>query len=182
MVKKSSTEYIKNNDFLGALERFYEARKNWKEHWFLTCKEIYEVNPLLTELYIFNEEELTIVRLSKKTFYSKSKCVYLIKMFNSEANYSFLKCGKTKDLNKRLHDLSNHLYSRENVFILTNELIKTWELPTEHLAECCEQAFHDYLSKKYYHYRNDRYEPIELSESDFQELEKRYSIIINNFA
>ena len=66
---KSAKDYIEKNDFEGAVQRLEASNKNWKDHWFETCKTIYERSAEWINLYIIDEVSKTfhkIVSLVKK--------------------------------------------------------------------------------------------------------------------
>ena len=179
-MSKTREEYIQFNDFEGALMRFNETNARWKKHWFNACVEIANRCKSWHKKYSFySNPNLLIVKADKEAKEQNKNLsyVYLIKMYDDEDDYVFLKCGKANDVNVRLRTLSKQAYKREDVQIERVEIIKTWELPSSHLAESFEQAVHDYLSKLYENIPNDRYYPQTLTEQQFAELEKRYEII-----
>ena len=184
MAQPTSSFYISNNDFEGARERFATSNARWKQHWFDTCSEIVKNCKTWLDKYILDPVNLTITEIVKKTKaaikkHAGTSNVYLIKMFDIDNKYVFLKGGKADDVSKRLRDLSNQEYKRDNVRILRVEIVKTWELPNSHLAESFEQALHAYLCKFYDNNPNDRYYPTELTEEQFAELDRRYEIFCN---
>lgn len=178
-MKKTSKQYIETNDFVGAKERFDRAYRNWKEYWFDTCYTIAKNCKEWFTKYVFDPIEKTISPLRNKINKNNHGCayVYLIKMFDTNGNYIYLKGGKTNNLERRYYELSRNYYKIEGVQISRVEEIKTWELPTEHLAESFEQLVHAYFEKFLENTPKDRWTPIIPSEKDFEEIEKRYKII-----
>jgi hypothetical protein len=178
-MKKTSTEYINDNDFEGAKERFDSSNRRWKDYWFETCLTIAENCKEWAEKYIIDPIKRTIEKIVQTITANDNKqsCVYLIKMFDSSGRYVFLKGGKTDNLLLRMKQLSSTVYSRSNTIIRNVEIIKVWELPSSHLAECFEQALHHYLASFLTHIPNDRYSPTELTDEHFVELNRRYEII-----
>ena len=183
---KSSTTYINENDFEGAKARFEQSTARWKQHWFDTCMEIFENCAEWGKKYILDPVNRTItavIEKAKKTIsrvikkHDGTSNVYLIKMFDTDGDYVFLKGGKADDITKRLRDLSRQEYKRDNVQIDRVEIIKTWELPNSHLAESFEQALHAYLCNFFDNIPNDRYYPQELTAEQFAELDRRHEII-----
>lgn len=186
MAQPTSSSYITNNDFEGAKERFVSANSRWKQHWFNTCVEIAKNCKVWFDKYILDPVNLTITEIVKKAKSVIKNCnetsnVYLIKMFDVNDRYVFLKGGKADNVSRRLRDLSRQEYKRDNIQISRVEIIKTWELPNSHLAESFEQALHAYLCNFFENIPNDRYYPTELTEEQFSELDRRYEII-QNFA
>lgn len=176
MSKPTRAYYIRENDFEGAKERFDSANNRWKQHWFDVCMEIAEKAKDWLKKYILDPITLTIEKVKKVANKSEGSNVYLIKMFDINNVYTYLKAGKADILERRLKQLIK-LYKKENVFVSNIEVIKTWHLPNSHLAECFEQSVHAYLAKLFYHIPNDRYAPVELNEEHFAEIERRYEII-----
>lgn len=179
MAKKTARQYIEANDFEGAKERFDRAYCNWKEHWFEACYTIAQNCKEWLKRYVLDPIEKTITPLRNKINKNNFGCafVYLIKMFDTNNDYIYLKCGKTNDLKRRYYELSRTHYKVENIQILKVEEVKTWQLPTEHLAESFEQLVHAYFEKFLENIPKDRWTPIELSNKDFEEIENRYNII-----
>lgn len=178
---KSATLYIEDNDFEGAIYRFYNTNSRWRRYWFEVCYEIATNDKKWFLLYTFYPSELKILAAepTEDIFPNqRGNLVYLIKMFDKNNEYVFLKGGKTIHLKQRMKKLSDYTYKRENVQISRVEIIKTWELPREHLAESFEQTLHDYFcKKKLQHFPKDRFTPILVTEEDFIELNRRYEVI-----
>lgn len=178
---KSAIMYIEDNDFEGAVQRFYNTNTRWRRYWFEVCYEIATNDKRWFSFYTFYPNELWILEVepTEDTFLDTvGNFVYLIKMFDENNEYVFLKGGKTIHLRERMSKLSKYNYKRENVQIARVEIIKTWNLPREHLAESFEQVLHDYFcNKKLQHFPKDRFTPTFVTENDFLELDKRYEII-----
>lgn len=183
---KSATQCVNTNDFMEALARFNMANARWKEHWFNACEKITKKCKEWANKYTLNRATLTIEKMVKKAKETVRKVmrkhngasyVYLIKMFDDAGQYVFLKGGKADSVSKRLKDLSKTEYKRDGVQINRVEIIKTWELPSSHLAESFEQALHAYLCQFFDNIPNDRYHPQELTEEQFAELDRRHKII-----
>lgn len=178
-MSKSAKQYIADNDFEGAKERFDNANIRWYKYWFEVCQTIaFNDKEWLTK-YLFDTTEMTIVSVVKSTTTTdeKESFVYLVKLFDVNNDYVFLKGGKTMNPKKRFKELSKYHYKRQDVHIGSVEIIKMWKMPSEHLAESFEQLLHSYFSKFLQHFRNDRFIPTEITAEDFEELEKRYQTI-----
>ena len=183
MSKPSARSYISSNNITGAYERFLSAYSNWKDHWWETVETIYKNSAEWAKKYILDPIKRTLtaigerVRIRNIKAHSGASYVYLIKMFDDNNQYVFLKGGKADDIRKRLSNLSRQEYKRDDVQISRVEIINTWELPNSHLAECFEQALHDYLCRFFEHIPNDRYYPHELTTEQFAELDRRHEIV-----
>lgn len=179
---KSQIDYIVTNDFEGAKQRFDNANKRWKKHWYETCLIIAKKVKDLFKKYIFDPVNLTITKINEKLKKIQGKSfVYLIKMFDENNNYVFLKVGKSNNVDIRLMALSKQYYKKDKIKISRVEKIHTWELPNSHLAEAFEQVLHSFLSSHYINIPNDRYPAINLLEEDLIEFEKRYKLMESFF-
>lgn len=177
---KSAARCIETNDFNEAKARFDNAYRNWKEHWFNACYEIAKNNQEIFQKYVFDCTEITITDVVFAKLVTRKNggaFVYLIKMFDENNNYVYLKGGKANNLSKRYYDLKKTHYKREDVKISRIEEIKVWCLPSSHSAETFEQALHSYFSRTLTNIPNDRWTPIEPTKEDFEALEQRYETI-----
>lgn len=179
---KTAVDYINENDFEGALDKFDKANPRWKKHWFNTCYSIAQTVKEWATKYIFDPIALTITKIEmfvKKTVSKKAgeAYVYLIKMFDENGRYTYLKAGKANNVNHRMKELSNNLYHRENVQIANVDILQTWTLPSSHMAEAFEQVVHHYLSGLFRHIPNDRYEPVELTEEHLAVINHKYELM-----
>lgn len=179
---KSSTIYIQQNDFEGAKERFENANKQWKQHWFDTCATIAKKAKEWLEIYILDPIKLTITKIYKTTKdYVSNSYVYLIKMFDDKDNYIFLKAGKADNPKERFSTLSKNFYKRDNIQITKVIPLRVWGMPNNHLAQAFEQIVHSYLSSLFQNIPNDRYAPVEITEEIFNEIERKYELMTNFF-
>lgn len=179
---KSARDYVALEDFEGAKARFDSANGRWRKHWFNACWQIAEKVKEWATKYIFDPIALTIEAITQRVKKNAPKQsgeshVYLIKMFDIFGNYVFLKGGKANDLKDRLSNLSRHLYRRSNTQIANVEIIKTWTLPSNHMAESFEQVLHHYLSGLFNNIPNDRYDPVELTPEQMNEIDRRYELM-----
>lgn len=176
----TAKEYIATNDFEGAKARFDNTSPNWKKHWYNTCYEIAQNDSRWFTFYTFYPKDLMIIeetRTEETILDEVGNIVYLIRMFNDNGEYVFLKGGKTNNLRRRMRELKGYHYKREHEHIASIEVIKIWKLPTEHLAESFEKMLHDYFYKFLEYFRQDRFTPTFVTEHDFEELEKRYEAV-----
>lgn len=179
---KSASAYVASNDFEGAKARFDSANGRWRKHWFDACYQIAQKVKDWATKYIFDPIALTIEAITQRAKKIAPKQpseshVYLIKMFDNCGKYVFLKAGKANDLRERLGNLSKHKYKRSDTQIANIEILKTWTLPSNHLAESFEQALHHYLSSLFVNIPNDRYDPVELTDEQMCEIDRRYELM-----
>ena len=177
---KSAIQCIETNDFEEAKLRYDNARIMWVRHWFDTCYTIAKNNRHIFKQYVFDTDEARITALSSAKINKRNggeAYVYLIKMYDLEDNFVYLKGGKTNNLERRFYELGRQHYKREDLHISRVEEVKSWCLPSEHLAESFEQLLHAYFAKFLENTPNDRWTPTDIAEDDYAELERRYQII-----
>ena len=188
MANKNWKWYVGHNDFEGAKQRFENAYKNWKQHWFDTCVEIFNNSKEWAKKYILDPITLTIEPIIQKTTKKQTKRhageshTYIIKMFNDCGKYVFLKNGKADDVSRRMRELSKQEYKRDGEQIARVEVLKTYDFPSADLAESFEKIVHNYLTKFFSRIPNDRYEPAELTTEQYGEIDRMYNTFLVNFA
>lgn len=182
MAKPNWKYYIQNEDFEGALERFNNARSNWKPHWFDVCATIAKTCSEWATKYLLDPVRMTITAIGQ---YVKKRVpknndaeshVYLIEMYDDEGNHVYNKVGKANNLKQRLSTLSRQFYARSGIQIASIRIIKTWDLATNHLAESFEQLLHSIMCKKYENIPNDRYTPVALPADEVAEMDRLYGV------
>lgn len=169
---KSAMKCIETNDFEEAKRRYEKAYTNWKDHWFDTCVTIFKSSTKWAKEYVINLVDKTIVKINEIATKIKSKkgnfsYTYIIKMFDESGKWVFTKVGKADNVAKRMYDLSKEYYSRQKVGIGSVEVLKTYELPNDDLAQVQESFMRNYLRKTKKFYPNDRFEPFEPTEEDY---------------
>lgn len=180
---KSAVECIETNDFEEAKRRYEKAYSNWKDHWFETCITIFKSCTEWAKDYVINFVDKTIVKINEIATKIKSKkgkfsYTYVIKMFDDMGNWVFTKVGKADNVSKRMYDLSKEYYSRQKVKIGSVEVLKTYELPTDDLAQVQESFMRNYLRKTKKFYPNDRFEPFEPTEEDYNIFDQYYDTVV----
>lgn len=186
-MSKSKAEIIASNDFELAKKKFENSNARWKNHWFDCCQQIfnsckdwskkYIIDPIAKTIYAINE---MIKKVKAKT--EKVSHTYLIKMFDTNGNWIFTKIGKADDIEKRMKDFRNHEYKRNNVTISTTEIIKTYELPNDDLAQVLERFMCNFFrkNKEVNYYPNDRFDAFEPTNEDLNVFERYYQLTLAN--
>ena len=87
MSKPTRIDYIRENDFEGARERFESANKRWKQHWFNVCVEIAEKAKDWLKKYILDPVTLTIERIKKVATKTEGSNVSIL--FSKQAKQIF---------------------------------------------------------------------------------------------
>lgn len=178
----SANDYIALGDFEGAKEKFDSANNRWKNHWFNTCVTIAKQFGEWATKYLIDPINRTItaigsyVKKRSPKVNEEESSVYLIEMYDDHNSHVFNKVGKANDLKARLSTLSKQLYRRSNTQISRIRIIKTWTLPTNHLAESFEQLLHADMSKRYENIPNDRYTPAVLPAELVGEFDRKYEL------
>ena len=176
----SANDFIRNNDFEGAKEKLEQARPRWIQHWFDTCEIIFNSCAEWSKKYILDPINRIITKIKNnrivKNVYEGVSHTYIIKMYDDNNNYVFLKVGKANDVDVRMRQLCKKGYVDTNIEDV--EILKTWELPAPELAEMLEKYIQYKLKQKYTRIPNDRFVPIELSSEQMVELENYYNAII----
>ena len=178
---------IANNDFEQAKEKFENTTPRWKKYWFDCCKQIMENCKEWAKKYIIDPINMIIQPIANVIKKIKPKKegtsnTYLIKMFDENGSWIFTKIGKANDIKKRMLDFRNHEYKRDGVIISNTEVIKSYELPNDDLAQILESFMRNYFRKnktEEYH-PNDRFDAFEPTEEDLKTFENYYQITIAN--
>lgn len=180
MSYKSCTYYIINNDFIGAKERFDNTRANWRKHWFETCYTIAQNNPQYLEKFLFNEEELTIIKVKKVVKYCDvaPSHTYLIDLLDKKEETVFTKVGKADKVGRRLNQILDKGYKEAEIDDI--KILKVFEMPSDDLAEALESSIKNYIKKhkNVGYYPKDRFTPFVPSAEDYEAFEKIYNKVL----
>ena len=185
-MEKSYKEYISTNDFEGAKERFESANKRWKDHWFEACEKIFETCKDWAKKYILDKINKAILVIGEFITKRRPKDeeatsnTYLIKMFDEVGNWVFTKIGKANVVTKRMRDFINHEYKRDGVKISNIEIVKTYQVPNDGLAQVLESLMRNYFRKTHKYIPNDRFEAFEPTAEDLQVFENNYNLVMAN--
>lgn len=104
----SAKEFIKYNDMKSAFEKWANANKQWKAHWFETCLTIFEsskkwakefiidtVNKTITKIKIAVSQESIVWNCEKITYPKGTELFYLIRCLDKNGDRIFSKVGTT---------------------------------------------------------------------------------------
>lgn len=174
MKQKTSKEYIEEGDFEGALKRFENANKRWKDYWFNTCEIIYNSFNDFTNKYILDPVKKIItkinqqVKLSKKwqnkiqvecdlLDNAKEKC-YLFEFYDSKNNLVCSKVGTTKRkvIQRLQEEMRSKTYTNlDCVKAIVKRVYDCGDMP----AEGAESYFRAYYIKQFPNSfkKNDRF-------------------------
>lgn len=73
MAKKSAKEYIIEEDFDGAFDRYEKANARWKQYWYDVCIQISETYKDVFKRYVINKIDKTILIIGKSIDKAKNK-------------------------------------------------------------------------------------------------------------
>jgi hypothetical protein len=163
--------YVENDDFEGALDRFNNAYKNWKDHWFEVCQTIFENSSEWAKKYILNPIEKTISKISNfKRIYKDGKaCAYVVKVWDYAEECFWLKIGKANDLEKR--------YKNDKKYALV-EVYNVYNFESGDVAQSMENILRTFFKKEFpqSHKPLDRFEEkciANITEEMWKILEKK---------
>lgn len=181
-MSKSAKQYIEQNDFKGAYERFLEAGARWKNHWFTACVEIFNnCKEFAKEFFIDVKEQIIkpITEYVKKSVPKKDGMAYtyIIKMFDDCGNWIFTKIGKTNNMKRRMAELSKEHYKKEDIHIDKIEVIKVYETANDNRAQCLESLFREYFEQFHALIPNDRFNAFEPSAADLAECDRKHALL-----
>lgn len=185
---KSKIMYIIDNDFEGAKDRLEQSNNRWRAYWFDCCSTIFNNCKNLAKTYILDPINLIVIKIAKVIKKKQSEKpttshTYLIKMFDDCGKWVFTKIGKADIINKRMSGLKRTTYKKQNVQIGDIEIIKTYELPNDDLAQVLESFMRNYFrttktDKEFF--PNDRFEAFEPTQKDFEVFEQYYNLTVAN--
>ena len=180
------SDYVSSNDFEGAKERFDNANKRWKSHWFEACEEIFNACKDWAKKYILDKVNQVILIIGEFVTKRRPKeegtsNTYLIKMFDEAGKWVFTKIGKANVIAKRMQGLLQHEYKRGGRVKISNiEIVKSYQLPNDDLAQVLESLMRAYFRKSHKYIPNDRFEAFEPSAEDLQVFENNYNLVMAN--
>ena len=176
MVRKSAKQYIIEDDFEGAFERFETTTKQWKNYWFEVCQQIANNCQEFLQRYIINPIDKTIQvirreKKQKKSIYdnkiiidckdlmdNKNEKCYLFEFYNSKNNLVCSKVGTTKRkvLQRLKEELNSDTYKKlDCAKAIIRRVYDCGDMP----AEGAESFLRAFYIKKYPNSfkKNDRF-------------------------
>lgn len=176
MVRKSAKQYIIEDDFEGAFERFETTTKQWKNYWFEVCQQIANNCQEFLQKYIINPIDKTIQvirreKKQKKSIYdnkiiidckdlmdNKNEKCYLFEFYDSKNNLVCSKVGTTKRkvLQRLKEELNSNTYKKLDCEkAIVRRVYDCGDMP----AEGAESYFRAYYIKQFPNSfkKNDRF-------------------------
>lgn len=184
----TAKEYIENEDFEGAYERYQKANKRWLAHWFDVCYEIAKDITEVAKSFIFDPVNKAIKKIGEFAQRTKGRpnkkdgtaYVYLIRMFDDNEKEVYTKVGETNSITRRMKEFTKTIYSdrktKKKTKIDRVEVVDTWEFPSIKLATSFENKIQHILSQIYTLIPNDRFAPIEDMDGVVNMMNTQYSL------
>ena len=186
----TAKQYIARNDFEGCLERFNQATKNWKNHWFETLQTIYQQSTEWAKTYILDPVAQTVEKIRKaiSTILGDSivfegceplddgtEQFYILELLDDNGQLIWSKVGTTT--RHTLKRMKEHLRYYKNQ-VSTIKVLRVWDCE-KYPAECYESFFRAYYIRKYPQAfnKNDRFTKIKF---DLEEADKLFQDWKNN--
>ena len=101
-------------------------------------------------------------------------------MFDDAGKWVFTKIGKANVIAKRMRDFINHEYKRDGVTISDVEIVKSYQVPNDDLAQVLESLMRNYFRKSHEYIPNDRFVAFEPTDEDLQVFENNYNLVMAN--
>lgn len=176
MARKSAKQYIIEDDFEGAFERFETTTKQWKNYWFEVCQQIanncqeflqkYIINPIDKTIKVIRREENQkksiydnkIIVDCKNLMDDKDEKCYLFEFYDSKNNLVCSKVGTTKRkvLQRLKEELNSDTYKKlDCAMAIIRRVYDCGDMP----AEGAESFLRAFYIKKYPNSfkKNDRF-------------------------
>lgn len=179
----SRQDYINDNDFEGALQRFETTNFRWKRHWWEALEEIYSKVKTLARKYILDAKNMIVKTV--KQFSDMIIClvdngdeegekVYLFKFYDEAGDFQFSKIGTTiRKVSQRLkEEIRSYRKNFSIGYAVIESVFNCGDLPAEGAESYCRAKF----IKQYPHtfQKNDRFIGIDIPIEDFNEAVKSY--------
>lgn len=115
--KPTAKYYVDNNDFPGAVERFENSNKQWKNHWWSVCETIFNSCAEWARKYVLDPVARTISAIKKRgrpskaadkiiwncpPFTDKGHRSYLVEFLDKKGNILFSKVGSFDRMDKSI--------------------------------------------------------------------------------
>ena len=179
-MKLCKNDYIKNNDFEGALERFNIANKRWKKHWWEAVETIYTNVKELSKKYILDSQNMivkikTIINyLTSFTETKGAEKVYLFKFYDYENRLLFSKVGTTKrTIKERLNEEITSYKKRFEIGLAEIvSVINCGEIPAEGAESIVRAVFIKKCPKSFI--KNDRFLATDINVDVFNKIVYNY--------
>ena len=164
---KSWKWYVENDDLLGCYERYEQAKKNWKEHWWSTVEQIYNNSIEWAEGYFLDKVNKVLVfikdiskKIKEKIVKRKQHFCYWVRLIGESGMVLYNKIGTTeKTVEERLNKVLKDQYKDGLEKIVDYEIMNVWDCD-ENAPEGLESYLRAMLIKKYKsqnYVKNDRF-------------------------
>jgi hypothetical protein len=158
MARKNWKWYVDNDDLLGCYDRYKQAYKNWKDHWWSILEEIYNNSLYWIEKYILNPIERTLKKVIAEN--KEDNFCYWVRLIGESGKVIYNKIGTTKrPINIRMKEILHRQYKDGLESITSYEVLNIWNC-NQKKSEGLESYLRAMLIKKYNgqnYVKNDRF-------------------------
>ena len=174
---KNWSWYIMHDDLLGCYERYKQAYKNWKNHWWETLEAIYNQSAKWAEKYILDPINRTLTAITRMVSNIRSNgnnTCYWVRLIGESGITLYNKIGTTtKTVEERMNGILKDQYKDGYENIVDYDIIASWDCG-KNAPEGLESYLRRMLIKKYNSQnfvRNDRFFiGIDFSEPTVEEM------------
>lgn len=191
----SMNDYRRNNDLMGAYERYQKTNKVWRERWWALVEEIYHASKEWAEKYILNTAERILEKIMKKrgrprkfflsdvmTFNVEAEgCgAYIVQHFDADGQPLWIKPGKADNAKKRMEQ---HFKSDYKGQAMSGVCLAWYPCKNKNHALSVENVIRDYFEQKgFFLLGQDRFPDLtEITEEDYEIINRNISYVNKAF-
>lgn len=191
----SASDYVRENDLMGAYGKYQMANARWKNHWWETVEKIYNSGREWAKQYILDPINRTLTKISKAVKEHLKNNVYIedetqgVKGCGAYLVFHYLegkclwaKVGKADNGKKRLKEHFKKDYKGN----IDKAVVKLWyPCDNSDIALTMENIMRDYFhhKKNFEWKKQDRFPGLdEITEEDVNYLNGKYELLKQLFA
>lgn len=191
----SASDYVRENDLMGAYGKYQMANARWKNHWWETVEKIYNSGREWAKQYILDPINRTLTKIGKAIKGHLKNNVYIedetqgVKGCGAYLVFHYLegkclwaKVGKADDGKKRLKEHFKKDYKGN----IDKAVVKLWyPCDNSDIALTMENIMRDYFhhKKNFEWKKQDRFPGLdEITEDDVNYLNSKYELLKQLFA
>ena len=191
----SASDYVKENDLMGAYGKYQMANARWKNHWWETVEKIYNSGREWAKQYILDPINRTLTKIGKAIKERLKNNVYIedetqgvkgcgayLVFHYLDNGLQWMKVGKTDKGMSRMYDHFKKDYKDQ----IDGAIIKLWyPCDNSDIALSMENVMRDYFhnKKNFELKKQDRFPDCdEITEDDVNYLNGKYQLLKQLFA
>lgn len=185
---KSYNDYIFEEDFLGAYDRFINTTARWKNYWWSAVETIFNQSKFWVKHYIIDPIAKIIKRISRGRLpqIEKDRLIYrveaegcgayIVEHFDKNGNRLWIKCGKADNAKKRL---KQHFDKDYKDLAETGTVLAWFSCKNSNHALSMENIVRDHFEKQGFEILgNDRFPTLtKITDKDLFELNQKAEIL-----